>query len=196
MVDGKLHHFSAGGLYNGLVLLVDDETGSYWDHITGECVHGPLAGKQLQTFYVPLTTVKAALERDPDLLVSRSRPSLFARVMARVASRQVRGKGFFPPGFRGTMGPADTRLPEHVSGLGITIDGSAKFYPVSRLSAGPVTDTLAGHELTVVLDPVDRVPRATLATGEMPMQLFTRWYGFAYSYPGCAIFGASAGEPG
>lgn len=26
MVDGKLHHYSAGGLYNGLVLLIDDAT--------------------------------------------------------------------------------------------------------------------------------------------------------------------------
>lgn len=30
LLDGAVHHFSAGGLYNGLVLLVDDETGTYW----------------------------------------------------------------------------------------------------------------------------------------------------------------------
>ncbi len=30
VVDGAVHHFSAGGLYDGLVLLIDDETGTYW----------------------------------------------------------------------------------------------------------------------------------------------------------------------
>jgi len=43
-IGEQVHHFSAGGLYNGLVLLIDDETRTYWDHITGEAVHGPLSG--------------------------------------------------------------------------------------------------------------------------------------------------------
>ena len=46
MVDETLFHFSAGGLFNGLVLLIDDETRTYWDHITGEAVHGPRTGAQ------------------------------------------------------------------------------------------------------------------------------------------------------
>ena len=31
IVDGTLHHFSAGGLCDGLVLLIDDETRTYWE---------------------------------------------------------------------------------------------------------------------------------------------------------------------
>jgi hypothetical protein len=33
IIDGKLYHFGPRGLYNGLILLGDDETRSYWDHI-------------------------------------------------------------------------------------------------------------------------------------------------------------------
>jgi hypothetical protein len=29
-IDGIVHHFSAGGLYDGVVLLIDDETRTYW----------------------------------------------------------------------------------------------------------------------------------------------------------------------
>jgi hypothetical protein len=34
MVNGKADKFGARGLYNGLAMLGDDGTGSYWDHIT------------------------------------------------------------------------------------------------------------------------------------------------------------------
>ena len=49
VVNGKTHRFGVRGLYNGLLLMGDYETGSYWDHITGVCVHGPLSGHQLET---------------------------------------------------------------------------------------------------------------------------------------------------
>ncbi len=46
-IDAELHHFGGGGLFNGLVLLIDGESKTYRDHITGEAVHGPLNGKRL-----------------------------------------------------------------------------------------------------------------------------------------------------
>ncbi|KKM87640.1 hypothetical protein LCGC14_1266820 [marine sediment metagenome] len=42
LIDDKLYHFSAGGLYNGTVLLIDDESNTYWNHLTGEAMYGPL----------------------------------------------------------------------------------------------------------------------------------------------------------
>ncbi len=77
-----MHHFSAGGLYNGLVLLIDDESKTYWDHITGEAVHGPLTGTQLDQWGIQLSTASALKRQEPDLLVYRSRQSLRSRVIA------------------------------------------------------------------------------------------------------------------
>jgi hypothetical protein len=54
VVNGKTHHFAARGLYNGLSFNGDRESGSFWDHITGECVHGPLKGYRLKTFTDPI----------------------------------------------------------------------------------------------------------------------------------------------
>ena len=48
LVDGKRERFAVRGLYNGLALLADATTNSYWDHITGACVHGPRQGAQLR----------------------------------------------------------------------------------------------------------------------------------------------------
>ncbi|MGB1288890.1 MAG: hypothetical protein ACPG7F_20320, partial [Aggregatilineales bacterium] len=60
IIDGKVHHFHAGGLYNGLILLRDAETGSYWDHITGEAVYGALKGTKLAIDGVTITDVRTA----------------------------------------------------------------------------------------------------------------------------------------
>ena len=46
-VDGRILRFHLGGVNNQNLLLVDEETGSWWQQITGECLFGPLKGKQL-----------------------------------------------------------------------------------------------------------------------------------------------------
>jgi hypothetical protein len=186
-VNGTIHHFSAGGLYNGLVLLVDDETRTYWDHMSGEALHGKLAGARLETWPVPLTTVAAALEEDPDLALSRSSPSLLSRLMGLFAGRALRGRGFMPPVFRGTMERRDDRLPEMTHGLGVRVGGEARFYPTSAIGDG-VEDDWSGRVLRVQVGKVDRIPYAEWDDGSRPWQVFSRWYGFALSYPGCGVF--------
>ena len=64
-VNGKTELFAATGLYNGLALLGDATTHSYWDHITGECVHGEHLGKQLDftEFDLLYTTVEGQFNR-------------------------------------------------------------------------------------------------------------------------------------
>src|SRR5215470_14279089 len=47
MMDGQTLHFQRRGSYDGLLLIWDEETDSYWQHITGEALHGSSAGKQL-----------------------------------------------------------------------------------------------------------------------------------------------------
>ena len=39
-IDGKLHHFTNAGLYDGLFTLYDAETHTLWNHITGEAEYG------------------------------------------------------------------------------------------------------------------------------------------------------------
>ena len=51
----------------------DHQTGSYWDHVTGECLHGPLKGRRLEL--EPLRHMRAdqALAQFPDARIARSR---------------------------------------------------------------------------------------------------------------------------
>lgn len=225
MVDGKIHHFGARGLYNGLFLLGDQESGSFWDHITGECVYGPLKGHRLDVFSLLHTNVARALASHPDGRIAISKQSLIQKVMSFVMERGRRSRrGLLPPGFKKTMGEEDTRRPRMDIGLCVWTDTTHRYYPLERLNAGDgaLIDEFEGRRLLVYIDPVSKIPTAFytnatgwswqggelhLDTGEFiregtlfdsqgqgttissPLQLFSRWYGCAYTFPGCEIYG-------
>ncbi|MFQ5705389.1 MAG: DUF3179 domain-containing (seleno)protein [Gemmatimonadales bacterium] len=190
VIDGRVHHFSAGGLYDGLVLLIDDETGTYWDHIRGEAVYGPIAGEHLARWAVTMTNAAAALADHPDLQLARSRPAMRVWLMGRLYRLVMRKKGFLPPGFRKTMGEMDDRLPHMTHGLGVVHDGEARFYPMAAIDTG-LNDSWGGRIVHISIGERDHIPSAHWENGERPFQLFTRWYGFAYTYPGCTIGGTT-----
>jgi hypothetical protein len=185
-MDNRLYHFSAGGLYNGLVLLIDDETRTYWDHITGEALHGPLRHSRMPVWGVHLTTVGHALSIDPGLLLLRSRQTRVARLLSWFMSRPF-ARQTIPPGFRKTMGPPDHRLSEMEIGLGIISRDVQRFYPKAGIGEG-IEDTWQGHPLHIRINSDNGIPYAAFANGHRPLQLFTRWYGFAYTFPACEIY--------
>lgn len=71
-LDGEVLHFQEQGLYDGLFLMADTETGTYWSHLTGEALHGPLAGERIPVENVMHTTVEQALEEDAGTLIALS----------------------------------------------------------------------------------------------------------------------------
>ena len=71
-VNGEIHHFDARGLYNGLTLLWDRESDSWWNHITGYAVYGPLMGHRLQVSNVLHSTVAQTLDNFPNAVIAIS----------------------------------------------------------------------------------------------------------------------------
>ena len=80
-------------------LLGDHQTGSYWDHITGECVHGPLKGRKLELEPLRHMRTDQALAQFPDARIASSRSllpfGLFARIMDLYG--RLLGQGRFVP---------------------------------------------------------------------------------------------------
>ena len=190
IIDSNLYHFSAGGLYDGIVLLIDDETKSYWNHITGVAVYGPLKGKIMKAFPLEITTVQTCQESNEDIEVSLSQPGIKGRVMGRLTRNNFFNKGFLPPGFRKTMGKIDDRLPEMTNGLGVIGKKIVRFYPVKEIKS-LIHDEFEGKNLQITIDPATRIPIGTWLDNDFqtkPLQLFSRWYGFVYTYPNCEIF--------
>jgi hypothetical protein len=50
-VDGKRLTFHLAGINNQNFIMRDDETGTWWQQVSGEAIHGPLKGKKLTQVY-------------------------------------------------------------------------------------------------------------------------------------------------
>lgn len=131
-----MHHFGARGLYNGGLLLGDRETGSFWQHLSGKCVHGPLKGHQLTVFPLLRMKVGQALGAYPDAQVALSRLSFQQRAIIRAQEGVLKLLGNrLPPGFQLTMGEEDRRLPRMERGLAVWTGRTQRFYPTATLRA-------------------------------------------------------------
>ena len=226
-VHGQQAWFSAGGLYNGLVLLKDAGTGSYWDHITGECVHGPLKGTQLEysDYDLLYMTVSAALVSHPHARLAPSDVRLH-HIPLKIA-QFLRGflGPFLPPHFLTTMGQEDDRRARMDLGLGLWTSKTRRYYPVDTIKQAPdgLFDKVDGQSVFIYFNALGGAPDAFYTqadrvvrqddmlqfnTGECllagklfdvqgqeivverPQQMFTRWYGFAFTFPHAEIYGS------
>jgi len=235
---GRRLTFYTGGIIDGLVVMRDRETDSIWNHITGVCMAGELAGTRLTLVPLLHTTARIALERYPEARLAYSRQTLFQRVISFFTeSNRVYVGRFFFPFFRKSLEVLDKRRPFWELGLGVWVEGadsavSARYYPEKTIrrqerSGECLIDELAGRKLLITLDTDSGVPgavflsapgvreankarregsRIVLDTGAVfdgrslidaggaplvtprPMQLFTRWYGCAATFPGCDIY--------
>lgn len=196
MIDGAVHWFGVCGVSNGLAVMADEETRTYWDHMTGEGFQGPLQGRELEVWAIRITTVEVALRETPDLaLIRSSYRSLVKTFFSLVFRRGIEGRGFIPPGFGRTMShDVDPRLDALVNGLGVILGKAGKFYPLGIVEkGGSLRDVWQGRPLTIERGAVDGVLFARWEdTLEPPMQLLTRWYGFSFTYPGCELAAAPA----
>jgi hypothetical protein len=176
---------------NGLVVLIDKETCSLWDHITGEAIEGKLKGYRLDVWPIHLTTVRGAWSEYPNIEISLSSYHSIRKWFAgTLYPKFVHTKVLLPFFFRSTMQrDPDPRLPELTQGLGVIVDGKAKYYPLSTISSHGIVDRWLNRTLRVECNKNDGVPHAFWNdTNDQPMQLLTRWYGFAFTYPDCEIY--------
>jgi uncharacterized protein DUF3179 len=234
-IDGKLHHFTNVGLYNGLFVMQDSETKTLWNHLTGEALYGPLVGRNLGPVGNLLQmNVKQALAMDPKVRIAISDRIYFA------GGRQFGTAGGPPNGgtrahgpdvnaqmggrFIGTLGKEDPRRPRMELGLGVWTDQTHRYYPMARIRehGGAFVDQLDGRKVLIFVNSETNTPAALFVHAssakmqddvvrldngavvrdgvlfdragkrqaiERPHQVFSRWYGFALTFPGCEVFG-------
>ena len=223
VVDGQLLHFRRRGAYDGLLLIWDEETNSYWQHITGRSMHGSSRGKQLQTITTTrqMSALEAgALHSNALLLTSTLSPAQeklsYAMEKMRANPDRVEER------IVSTIGHEDTRRPRFELGLGVWAHGISSFYPLVLLHTvnNALITNFDGRPLLIyqtpeAISPVAAFVETTHAAWEgsvlrldhgatihndmlytpdkhgqpleTPQQLLMRWYGFALTFPDCAV---------
>lgn len=146
-IDGRVLTFHLAGINNQNFLMRDEETGSWWQQITGEAIQGPLKGKKLKAVYSDELTFarwKAEQPRgrvlQPDAKIAASGGyDAWEKDVARMPVRVE-------------VAP-DKRLEPRALVIGLSVNGGTKAYPFAALQKqSPIIDTLGGTSVMVVLD--------------------------------------------
>jgi hypothetical protein len=195
--------FHLAGINNQNFLMRDDQTGTYWQQISGRAIFGPLAGMQLEPVHSDELTFALWRREAPNGRVlkpvgqfaSEYAPSDWDLRMA---------------GVKTVLDFPQTGIPSRELMLGVAAFGAARAYPVSRiLSEKLIEDRIGSEPVLLVVGPDNasiRVFRARLdETGATPdyyrktvdtqSGLFVdAATGSQWAFNGCAVSGKLTGK--
>jgi hypothetical protein len=205
---GIIFTFHLAGINNQNFLMRDDETGTFWQQISGRAVSGPLTGTQLEPVYSDELTFALWRREAPEGTVLKP-------------VKQYAGE-YESKDWDARMGRVPTVLDFPATGipsreliLGVTAFGASRAYPVSRvLSEKLVEDRIGGEPVLLVVGPDDRsirVFRARLHPGDPAPEYYRQTAaldrntargplfmdsatGSQWAFDGCAVAGKWAGK--
>ena len=159
-VGNEVHWFAEQGLYDGLFLMKDDESETYWDHMTGEAVYGPHVGTTLQVDAgLVQTTAGQVLRTAPDALVTLSDQAIRTDDQMKTQGLIAGMLGRLSDMFESTVEEHDDRRDQMDLGLGLWTDELARYYPLNTVRAEDrfVIDAFGDGNVVVMIDPVNFV---------------------------------------
>ena len=157
LLDGEALTFGFEGIWQGTAVLYDRKTSSLWMHFTGECFHGPLAGRRLTALATGRHTSWAAWKAaHPTTDAMAPDPKFQGRYFRR--ANCLSGDAYLPPDFPSTIQSRDRRLDLSDLLLGVRVGAATRAYPFKRLAAGAgvVADRLGDVPLTIWYDAEER----------------------------------------
>lgn len=196
-VDGLVLTFQLAGINNRNFLMRDEQTGSYWQQISGRAISGPLAGKTLRLIPSEELTFALWKEEQPNGTVLRGSAADAAKYESRDMEEML---GEVPAVLR----PAG--LPPREPVLGIERDGAARAYPQALLAKQRlIRDQVGDSAVMLLLGPDGESVRAfspRLTAGDDPLDFYRTAAGFMmddrtgsrWNFQGCAVAGPSTGK--
>jgi hypothetical protein len=156
-VNGRQLHFHLAGINNQNFIMRDEETGSWWQQVTGEAIQGPLKGQRLRPVYHDELTFA---------IWKREKPG--GRVLRPDEQLAQAGK-YYPANWeeRLTKLPVttsvafDKSLEPRTLVIGLTVNGVPKAYPLDALvKQNLIIDDVGGVPIFIVLGDDKRSVRA------------------------------------
>ena len=199
-VDGRVLNFHLAGINNQNFIMRDDETGSWWQQVSGDCIFGELKGKRLKLF-----------DHDELTFATWKREGGDGRVL-RPEARYA--KYYAPPdwekGMQGvpvatTLADPNEKLPARTLVVGVEAGGKAKAYPFEALAKqNPILDQIGDTPVLVLLAEDGKSVRVfdrrldgrALEFFQRPdtRELIDAETGSAWDFTGAAASGAHAGK--
>jgi hypothetical protein len=145
-LEGKTLHFHLTGINNQNFIMKDEETGSWWQQVSGRALQGPLKGKQLEP--LPWDEVSFAVwtAEHPQTLVLLPDEEYRALYAKPDWEKRIEQYPVVTP-----AAPGDP-LRSRALVVGIQSGGAAKAYPFDLVVAqNPVNDSVGGTPVALVV---------------------------------------------
>jgi len=200
-VDGRVLNFHLAGINNQNFIMQDQETGTWWQQVSGAAILGPLKGKRLtRVFHDELSFRAWKTELPGGRVLVPAGDSAWRRFSenweAKTAHAPVR-----------VHAALDDRLAPRAIVFGVVRDSSARAYPQDRvLAEAPLHDQVAGVPLVLLVGADGKSVRGFEArTGGKQLEFIRPSEGppgvvrdvatgSAWDFRGVAIRGALAGN--
>jgi hypothetical protein len=153
-VNDRRLMFEVAGVYRRNMIIRDRQTGTLWQHATGEALLGPLKGFRLRPLGGELTRWSSWKETNPHTSLAvepipdnGSYPGLIPRRRLKHLL-EVFTTNFAAPGL-----VVDKRLPMHEAIAGLSLAGVDKAYPLAVLrDRGIINDRIGERSIAIIYD--------------------------------------------
>ena len=202
-VEGRELNFHLAGINNQNFIMQDEETGSWWQQVTGEAILGPLKGRRLRSVFHDELSFSTWKDEKPQGRVLRAdeRVAKAGRYAPANWEEEIADAPVVTPT------SADSFLEPRTLVVGITINGASKAYPLSAVQQqSPVIDTLGGVPLLILIGDDQKSVRAFERSLDgrklelfakpdaSPLQLVDVETGTSWDFTGKAVAGPLAGR--
>jgi hypothetical protein len=159
-IDGQVLTFRLVGLNNQNFIMADEQTGTWWQQVTGEAVAGPLKGRRLEPVFFEQVTWEVWSTEHPGGTVLESRSEFAERYWPEAGLDEKRD------GKKIMAFPMDADPEQEIEQgelvIALRLDaGREKAYPLELLRAqNPITDRFGGRDVLLVVAVDDRSVRA------------------------------------
>jgi hypothetical protein len=156
-VKGRQLHFHLAGINNQNFIMRDEETGSWWQQVSGEAIQGPLKGQKLQPVFHDELTFGLWKREKPEGRVLRPNEQILQAGKYAPANWEER-VGKMPVA---TSVALDRSLEPRTLVIGLTVKGLSKAYPFDALvKQSLILDDVSGVPIFIVLGDDKRSVRA------------------------------------
>jgi Protein of unknown function (DUF3179) len=201
-VDGRVLHFHLAGINNQNFIMRDEETGSWWQQVSGKAILGPMKGHQLKEVFHDEVSIAIWKNEKPQGRVLKPDERIAAANQYETADWETRAGRV-----RAVAGTdVDKRLAPRTLVIGIDVGGKSIAYPLSALQKqSPIMDTAGSVPIMLVLGEDNRPVRAFersvdgrrlefFQRTERSFELIDSETGSTWNFEGKAIAGPLAGK--
>jgi hypothetical protein len=156
-VDGRVLHFRLAGINNQNFIMRDEETGTWWQQVSGKAIHGPLQGHQLKSVFHDEVSFAIWKGEQPNGRVLRPDEKIVAKDEYEKPDWEARYEKL-----RVVEGAdVDKRLPPRTLVLGVALNGKSVAYPLPALrKQSPIIDMVGALPIVIALGEDNRSVRA------------------------------------